>query len=319
LFRAGERLRRRGRRPIALAAVAFAPTSFWNAPLPRSAPVDSGSSTYVMSLSRMVFRYGAWINTTSSSEPVYTVPAHQPTVTVKLNRAPTNPSALALADAFAHVPIPPGAMPAAGPDHNLVVVQPATDTMWEMWLTAHDATGWHAGWGGRMTSVSTSPGHYQGAQSRWGASATSLPVLGGLMRLDELASGHIDHALALSVPDTRARYFSWPAQRTDGNSYSPTAIPEGTRFRLPPDLNLDTIPMSPIVREMAQAVQKYGLVVRDRGGAVAFYGEDPTPTGANPYLGPGGFFGGKAPSALLAQFPWSRLQALKTQLSYDPI
>ena len=101
-------------RSTCLAAVAFAPFSFWNTPLPKSAPIDSNSRTYVTSLSRMLFTDGAWINTTSASEPVYTVPANQPTEAVKLYKTPTNPSATALQAAFEHVPIPPNAQPAAG-------------------------------------------------------------------------------------------------------------------------------------------------------------------------------------------------------------
>jgi hypothetical protein len=134
------------------------------------------------------------------------------------------------------------------------------------------------------------------------------------MRVSEIQSGRIDHALAIAIPEARARVFSWPAQRTDGTVDSTTAIPEGTRFRLPASLNLDAMPMSPLVRMMAKAVQKYGMVVRDKGGSVAFYGEDPTPTGVDPYYGPTGFFGGKYPSTLLAQFPWASLQVLQTQL-----
>ena len=47
---------------------------------------------------------------------------------------------------------------------------------------------------------------------------------------------------------------------------------------------------------------------------MTLYGEDPTPTGTNPYAGPNGWFQGKSPATLMQQFPWSRLQALKTNL-----
>ena len=95
---------------------------------------------------------------------------------------------------------------------------------------------------------------------------------------------------------------------------SPTAIPEGTRFRLDPGLDLSSLRVSPLVREMARAVQRYGLVIRDRGGAVAFYAEDPGRLRSNPYRGAGGIFGGSSPSELMRQFPWEHLQALKTDL-----
>jgi hypothetical protein len=59
-------------------------------------------------------------------------------------------------------------------------------------------------------------------------------------------------------------------------------------------------------------------VVRDRGGAIAFYGEDPRPTGSDPYSGPDGFFQGQSPGDLLEQFPWDKLQALETDLTQSP-
>jgi hypothetical protein len=219
-----------------------------------------------------------------------------------------------LSAALADVPMPADAQPSAGSDADIVVWQPSTDTMWDFWRAAKRADGWHTVYGGRMTDVSKSPGYFNDPP-QWGASASSLPLLGGLMRLHELRAGRIDHALALAIPERRAKVFSWPAQRTDGTIDSPTAIPEGLRFRIDPALDLDRLPMAPIVRQMAKAVQRYGMVVRDGADAVTFFAEDPTPTGANPFLGPGGFFGGRYISQLLAAFPWSHLQALETNLS----
>ena len=137
-------------------------------------------------------------------------------------------------------------------------------------------------------------------------------------RFGELRRREIDHGLALTIPEVRARFYSWPAARTDGQVESPTAIPQGTRFRLDPKLDVSRLAVHPLVREMARAAQRYGLVVRDRGGAVAFYGEDPGRLGSNPYSGVGGIFGGESASALMRQFPWSRLQALKTDLHREP-
>ena len=162
-----------------------------------------------------------------------------------------------------------------------------------------------------MRNVSTNPGHFTDPPG-WGATATSIPLLGGLMRIDEIRQGRIDHALAMAIPLTLKGAWSWPAQRTDGSvDTNADAIPQGARFRIDPKLDLNTLQMDPLVRMMAVAAQKYGIVVRDTAGAVTFYGEDPTPTGSNPW---GGFYGQKYPSELLAQFPWASLQALKTDM-----
>jgi hypothetical protein len=288
----------------------FGANSFWNRRLGDDAPVDPRSDAYVAELRRQLKVASPWINTTQYSTPVYRVPAGQPTERVVLD---TN--LWALQREWEAVPIPPGARPAAGSDKHLVIHQPSTDTLWEFWhLERRDGT-WHARWGGKMTGVSANPGYFTGAQSSWGATATSLPLAGGLMTIDEVRRGSIDHALALAIPHPKAREFSWPAQRTDGSNYAADAIPEGARFRLDPTLDLDSLRLPRLVRLMAEAAQRYGLVVRDKAGAVVFYGEDSTPTGSDPWRGSAGFFEGQYPNRLLERFPWDRLQALQTEMA----
>jgi len=279
----------------------FSTTSFWNAPLAPEASLSPKSANYVRDLRRQVTQYGPWINSTKYSTPVYTVGADQPTSYVKLDVNVPD-----LQEAFARVPVPAAAKEAAGTDQHLVVYQPATDTIWEFWKMAKLSDGWHARWGGKMTDVSTNPGHFSAPNSDWGATATSLPLLGGLMRLDELKAGRIDHALALAIPEP-AKSFVWPAQRGDGFLTTTDAIPEGTRFRLPANLDVASLNLPPVARMMAEAAQRYGIVLRDKAGAVVFFGEDPTPTGTNPYPD---LYGGQYPSEVLREFPWDRLQAI---------
>ena len=296
--------------PSAGAAPPFAADSFWNTPLAADVPLDRDSDAYVADIQRQLTQVPPYINTTQYSTPVYTVPAGQPRVPVVLDSSYAVPD---LRAAWEQVPIPSNAVPAAGTDGHIVVHQPATDTMWEFWRAVKRSDGWHAAWGGKMENVSSNPGFFTNP-SNWGATATSLPLLGGLIRLEELEAGRIDHALALAIPEPRQGTFSWPAQRSDGPLQSPNAIPEGTRFRIDPSLDLDTIEMAPVVRMIAEAAQRYGIVLRDKAGAVTFYGEDPTPTGTNPYAGPNGWFQGKSAATLMQQFPWDRLQALETKL-----
>jgi hypothetical protein len=184
--------------------------------------------------------------------------------------------------------------------------------MWELWLATVKADGWHARWGGKMTEVSRNPGYFRAPHPGWGATATSLPLLGGLMRISELQAGHIDHALAFAIPHTKLwTSWSWPAQRSDGDVDSAAAIPEGARFRLPASLDIDALELPPVTAMMAKAVQRYGMVLRDRSGAVSFYAEDPTPLGGlNPY--PALF--NTWPNLLFAEFPWDKLQVLRTDM-----
>lgn len=298
--------------PSPVPARPFAAGSFWNKPLPDNAPLDRLSTTYVADLQRQVAEWGPYINTTKWGIPVYTVPRDQPTVRVALPNP--NWSRARLQAAWEEVPLPATARPSPDNDHRLVLWQPSTDTMWEFFELRREPDGWHSTWGGRMLSVSKNIGTYTDPPG-WGASATGIPLLGGLMRIEEMQSLRIDHGLALTIPEARARVYSWPAARTDGLVDSPTAIPGGTRFRLDPKVDVDALPVAPLVREMARAVQRYGLVVRDRGGAVAFYAEDPAQLGFDPYRSPGGgIFGRWTASQLARQFPWQHLQALQTDL-----
>ena len=218
--------------------------------------------------------------------------------------------AAALERSLAAVPIPPGALPAAGTDGHMVIWQPSSDTVWELWIARYVAPGagpepgWHAAWGARIDDVSRSSGR---VAAPFGATASGLPLLGGLIRAHELESGTIDHAISVAVPEVPTAGFVWPATRSDGNSSAATAIPEGTRFRLDPSLDLEALGLPPATLAMAEAAQRYGIVVTDRSDAVSFYAEDPVTLGTNPYLS---LFGGQSPAALLAEFPWEHLQAL---------
>lgn len=285
-------------------ARAFAPTSIWNAALPADAKVDPASRALVAELERQVEEFGPFINSVRFSTPVYTVPAGQPKVRVDLNQDVPD-----LQRAIEAVPIPQGARPAEGTQRHMVVWQPSKDTMWEFWKAERRQDGWHAEYGGRMSPVSSNPGHFTDPPI-WGATATSLPLLGGLIRTDELRRGRIDHALALALPEVRAGVFSLPAQRTDGQVDSPKAIPHGARFRLDPDLDLAELGLPPVTRMIAEAAQRHGIVVRDKSGSVSFYAEQPQ-AGGDPYPE---LFGGMSASQLLRRFPWERLEALELEL-----
>lgn len=287
----------------------FAPTSFWNAALPANAPIDANSQTYVNDLVSQIHSYGLWMNTTAYSTPVYVVPADQPTVKVTLDTWGPD-----LQSAWNAVPIPTGAVAAAGTDQSMTVWQPATDKLWEFWLMHQVSGAWHARWGGEMDSTSSNPGYFQhsGQTNNWGATATGLPLLGGLITIADLKRGYINHALSLAVPQTEASVFSWPAQRTDGKSTAATALPEGIRFRLDPSINVASLGLPGLDRMIAQAAQTYGIVLRDTSGAVTFYAQDPTPTGSNPWGSP---FDGWGEGTYLSWLPWSHMEALQTRLS----
>jgi hypothetical protein len=298
----------------------FSPTSFWNEPVPADAAVDPSSAAMVGAFDEEILAEehvgdGPWINTTSYSVPVYTAPAGQSTVPVELVGSPN----AALASAWSAVPLPPTAQPAVGSDGNLFLWQPSTDRLWEFWRLVHEAGGWQASWGGAMQNVSSDPGVYgpeawPGAQSRWGVSASSLSLVGGLISLEDLKMGQINHALEMSIPGVRGGVYASPAQRTDGKSTNPLSLPEGAHLRLNSSLNLAALHLPRLTLMLAEAAQRYGIFITDSSTVAVFDAQDPTTTGTNPYTSPAGYFEGKYPNKLLASFPWSQLQLLKMDL-----
>jgi hypothetical protein len=299
------------------AARLFAATSVWNKPLAAGAALDPASAALVQTLRNTVAQTDAWVQWEGTS-PLYVVPPGQPTVRVQLD---TGSWGATLQQALRAVPIPANAVPAPGGDAHLTIYQPATDRLWELFQAQKRADGWHASWGGAMAQASRSPGYYDAASwpglsgPHWGATATSLPVIAGTITAAELRAGVIAHAVAMNIPWARPNVYAWPAQRTDGASADPAAIPEGARFRLDPTLDISALGLPPVARAIAYAAQRYGIIVRDQTGqAVGFFTENTAQFGTNPYDGPTGLYGGTPPNVQMRSFPWQRLQVLDMDL-----
>jgi hypothetical protein len=292
--------------PLAVGYRIFAPTSVWNARVAASAPLDARSPGLVAALNAELAKevqgnYGPWINTDSFGVPVYTVGPDVPRVRVTLDVGVAS-----LQADFESVPIPAGAQAAGGADRHLAIYQPSTDTMWEFWLAYRAGDGWHARWGGKMTDVSSNPGYFD---APYGATATSLPLLGGLITMEELKRGQIDHALALALPNTTAGAHAWPAQRGDGTTTGSGTIPLGTHFRIDPALDLSKLNLTRTGLTIARAAQRYGIVVRDTSGCAVFFAEDPV---ASSNLYPD-LFEWAYPNQVLRDFPWQALQVVAPQ------
>jgi hypothetical protein len=275
------------------------------------------------------------ITTTAYAPVLYTVPGDQPLVPVTLDNP--NPS---LTQVFAKgAPIPDDAQPATGADGQLIIWQPASNTMWEFWQARKGPDGnWQAGYGGRMIHVSRNPGHYldlgnpgksasASANVReshvWGGPASSIPNLPGLMTVDQLRSGVIGHALDFATWANASGQWVYPAQRTDGRCQGAGAqycsqIPQGARFRLDPSYDTSQL-KNPIVRMIAKAVQDYGMVLNNTtGGGLTFYAEGWQQHGwQDPYNGPNGLFTHDpnpsltTPTEFMREFPWAHLEMLK--------
>lgn len=315
--------------------------SLWTTPLPDDAALDPDSAGNAARLARQA-RYTpestpvagfypegfqSVIKMADFSVPVYVVPEGQPRqkVTWVDDEGLPQPAGVAagLQATFDDVPLPTGIaqLQADGTDGHLVVHQPSTDTLWEFWTfraTGPDgASPYVAGYGARIDDVSRESGRLP---NLWGARATSLSLLGGVVRMTALEQGSIDHALAVALPVLDDRVVL-PATRTDGPSSAvpggetEDALSAGMRFRLPADYDCRALEgRGRLLPLLCAATRDYGMVVVDRsGGTVTLYAEDDRTVGTpwssvttSPWPAVQDEFAG--PDAALTDFPWEALQ-----------
>lgn len=293
----------------------FFSSSFWYTPIPTIVPLHPNSAGLVSDFMRQKKLYYGTVGVNASfkySSPVYYVDASTRKVKVThwdcTNRGTEDAS---LNEQWAEVPIPAFAKPADGTDSEMTIYQASSDTIWEFWKTRKVNGQWQACWGGRMQNASLSDGIFN---TYYGTTATSLPFLGGQITAEELQRGEVKHVIGISLVESEsAKIFSWPAHRSDGLNpgNAPNRIPEGLRFRLDPQVNVDALNMHPIGKIIAKAAQKYGFVVWDHAGAIVIRAQNPYSytvfSKPNPY---DGLFAGTSNSQILQNFPWERLQFL---------
>ncbi|MBV8980237.1 MAG: hypothetical protein JO086_04990 [Acidimicrobiia bacterium] len=102
------------------------------------------------------------------------------------------------------------------------------------------------------------------------ADAAGLPIMPGLLRLDEVQSGHVDHAIRFTASRTD-RSFLWPARHQAGSASDPNLPPMGARFRLRSDFDMAGYRSDTQV--VLRAMQHYGLILADNGSNWYFQGE----------------------------------------------
>ncbi len=94
------------------------------------------------------------------------------------------------------------------------------------------------------------------------ADAAGLPIFPGLVRYDEAADGHLDHAIRVTFDSTRSAWVH-PASHCAGDTSDGDAPAMGTRLRLKAGYGLGGF--SGAARTIAVAMKRYGLIVADNG------------------------------------------------------
>ncbi|GIX08039.1 MAG: hypothetical protein KatS3mg115_2442 [Candidatus Poribacteria bacterium] len=273
-------------KPTALPEIRlYSDQSPFNQKIPPDAELDPDSDRYIAALAGTLEH--VTIQVGQYSAPVYFADEQTPRHDVLLACGPEWEIGVSVLEA---VPIPDYAEPAddrdgevplegcAGSpdkDNNMVVIDLVNRCEYDFWQMRRENGQWVASWGNAL-SIDGSGVFEQGLSAR----GSGFAFLAGVIWPHELRQGEIPHALIFNLPERFVRDGGPvpPATESDGISWDPAALPEGARLRLDPTLDLEALPMSPVERTIARAMQEYGLFLSDIGGGqpvLALYAVDP--------------------------------------------
>lgn len=232
----------------------------WTTPIPTDAPIDTRSDDY---------KRGMLEQPLVVSQLLWTVPIYEADESTPRSDVPLTAD-WAPRHVLQSVPIPAGAQPDPARDAHMVVHDTSDGCVYEFWQARRDKGRWSASWGGALPTEST--GIYLGGMA---ARASGMSAAVGLIEPGELRAGRIDHALAFAYPHTRAGGPVAPATNSDGTSTESFALPEGARIQLDPALDLDSLDLTPSERTIAEALQRYGMILADHSGGFTLYAVHP--------------------------------------------
>jgi hypothetical protein len=139
--------------------------------------------------------------------------------------------------AFGAFRIPDTAAPDPSADGHLAVYDSSSAREWDMWQAVKSGTSWNASAG---AAISTN-GNGTAPVGTASGNAANFPLLGGLIRPEEILQGHIDHALAFGMPGVSQLGYVCPATHHDGTTTNPNALEEGTRLQLDPSVDVASL------------------------------------------------------------------------------
>ena len=164
-------------------------------------------------------------------------------------------------------PFPPDAPVEGGGvgDAHVLVLQQGTCQLYELANAEKVGNGWVGTWGAKfdLNSNALRPLGWTSAD------AAGLPILPGLVRYDEVASGVIRHAIRVTFSRTQ-RGFILPATHYASSDANPNLPAMGQRLRLSADYDISHL--TGASRVIAVAMQRFGLIVADNGSNWFFQG-----------------------------------------------
>ncbi len=231
----------------------FPTNNVWNIPIDKL-PVAPNSQAFINN-NGPTRALHADLGTAEFGIPYVIVPPDQPLVPVTFTYADESDSG--------PYPIPPSApIEGAGVgDAHVLVLQQGTCKLYEVYAAAKQPDG---SWKGGSGAVFDLKSNALRPDTWTSTDAAGLPILPGLLRYDEVASGAINHALRLTVPSTRKAHV-WPARHDASSKTDPSYPPMGQRFRLKAGYDISGFP--PDAQVVLVALKKYGLLLADNGSS----------------------------------------------------
>jgi hypothetical protein len=151
-------------------------------------------------------------------------------------------------------------------DRHVLVVDNNNCWLYELYSAS-------AGSGGAWNAASAAVWDLQNDEQRpwtWtSADAAGLPIFPGLIRYDEVAAGHINHAIRFTLQFSRAAFVP-PASHWAATSTQSMAAPMGMRLRLKSSFDVSTF--SPTNQVILNAMKKYGMIMADNGSSMYISG-----------------------------------------------
>jgi len=154
-------------------------------------------------------------------------------------------------------------------DCHLLVAHRPSHKLYEMWRANVVGGTFYGGCLAVWNMDLTYPAEGRG-QDCTSADAAGFPIAPLLFNADEVAAGHVDHAIRFILPNSRMRnkvYVHPATHSTFATSGPASAPPYGARLRLRADYPVQNLP-SAGARVVARAMQKYGILLAD-GGTIA--------------------------------------------------
>jgi hypothetical protein len=226
----------------------FSADSPINTPIPAN-PKFSGSNGRITGLVGDIYEFG---------NPTYIATSAAPKSSVSCTQAwGTCPFA------GHQIPIPANAVPASGSDASMEIIEPSTNLAYEFWQFRGSSGNYSTSWGDVVnitSNVISSPGNGS-------ATGSNIAAIAGEVRISDIQSGHIDHAITMAIGPTCSS-FVFPATKSDGSGSGSGCLPEGIRIQLDPSINLAGISgITPFELMVGKALQTYGAYIKDTAGS----------------------------------------------------